>query len=125
MNTRSASSVRRRRHEDRHGRPDVRAGQRIVDDVIRAGRPDGEALAQGVDSGGRGHGHQRHFAAVRLCQLERLLEQVLVVAVELERGALGPQIGVEPFRAHDGHGLDERDDVHRNDLHGRWDGSRL
>ena len=49
---------------------------------------------------------------MRLGQLERLLEQVLVVAVCFElHGAVGQQVAAEPFRTYDWHGLEQNDDV--------------
>ena len=61
-----------------------RTDEGVVDDVDRSRGAHGEALAQRLGRAGWAHRQQRHLAAVRVGQLERGLEDVLVVAVGLE-----------------------------------------
>ena len=116
------SAQSRREDIDRgaHARP----GKRIVHHVVGAGGTHRQCLAQPVDGRPRPDRQQRHLAAVRFGQLERLLEQVFVVAVGLELAALRALVCLEPLGADHGHRLDEHDDVQAAYQGARFQSSR-
>ncbi len=72
-----------RGREDVHGRANVRAANSVVHHVNRTRGAHGQRLAQRLCATRGPKGQQRHIATVLLGQLERLLEQVLVIAVGL------------------------------------------
>ena len=100
------------------GRGDrARAADRRVGHEHAARRAHGQRLAHRLGRGGRRHREQDHLAlAGRLDELERLLEDVLVIAVD-DRGAVRPvqaPVGAQPFttRRRVGDGFGEDDDSH-------------
>ena len=101
-------------HPDR-GRQ-VGALERRVRDVDAARRAHRQGLAHRLRGVPRGHRQHDDLAAVRLDELERRLERVLVVAVDDggRGGAVEPQVRAQALRAGGGIGdrLGQDDDVH-------------
>ena len=110
------------RGEDAHRRRCVRSGQLAVRDQDAAGRAHRQGLAHRVGRVRRRHRDDRHLTAVRLHELERRLERVLVVAVHHGRrcGAVEASVGAEAFgaRCRIGDGLRQDGDVQGADLRG-------
>ena len=111
-NARSNDDLAQGCGDDLDRRPRVGALDRVVRDVDRPGGAHRQRLAERLRRPAGANGQDGYFAAVRLSQLERLLEQVLVIAVRFElHGPIGQQVAAEPFRADDWHSLEQNDNV--------------
>ena len=101
----------------RIGRRQVGALERRIGDEHAALGAHRERLAHRLGGVGGGHRQDRHLPAVRLDELQRGLERVLVVAVDDGRrgGTVEPEVGAgQAFgaRGRVGNGLGQDEDLH-------------